>query len=346
MLLLSVVLYASIEYFISIKRDEINGNSVALMIWQVILFIASLIFVTNIKGLSETVGITIIAVMLLVYGLLADHRLSNILGLVSYGLLIFGNGSDNVLLLVIVVGIFALINIIMYLKKNQYSAGIKCASYSIFVTGLFICFALMINAEQLDSDLGAVLILFVIGTINACMMKTPYGKSWITYDEELSSRITGYVINAILMLLSLIFMNEVKSEIAHAVIVLGAIALFFLNVIRFMKSKKSVWEVYVGVKFMVLVIAILGSYHSPQYVISIAIFIVAIIVILLGFKINVKSIRIYGLVVSMICVVKLVMVDITYSNTMGHALSFFVSGVLCFVISALYNIADKRYKGS
>ena len=97
---------------------------------------------------------------------------------------------------------------------------------------------------------------------------------------------------------------------------------------------------------MVLVIAILGSYHSPQYVISIAIFIVAIIVILLGFKINVKSIRIYGLVVSMICVVKLVMVDITYSNTMGHALSFFVSGVLCFVISALYNIADKRYKGS
>ena len=36
------------------------------------------------------------------------------------------------------------------------------------------------------------------------------------------------------------------------------------------------------------------------------------------------------------------MIDITYDNTAGHALSFFISGVLCFVISALYNIADKK----
>jgi uncharacterized membrane protein len=57
---------------------------------------------------------------------------------------------------------------------------------------------------------------------------------------------------------------------------------------------------------------------------------------------DIKSLRIYGLVVSMICVFKLVMVDITYENTAGHALSFFISGVLCFVISAMYNIADKK----
>ena len=46
----------------------------------------------------------------------------------------------------------------------------------------------------------------------------------------------------------------------------------------------------------------------------------------------------------MICVVKLVMIDISYQNTAGHALSFFISGVLCFTISALYSIADKRLK--
>ncbi|MBP5178801.1 MAG: hypothetical protein J6066_04445, partial [Lachnospiraceae bacterium] len=65
-----------------------------------------------------------------------------------------------------------------------------------------------------------------------------------------------------------------------------------------------------------------------------------------GFIYKLKGLRIYGLVLSLVCVVKLVMIDISYENTIGHALSFFLSGVLCFVISAIYSYVEKKYKNS
>ena len=68
----------------------------------------------------------------------------------------------------------------------------------------------------------------------------------------------------------------------------------------------------------------------------------AILLILLGFKLKLKSLRVYGLVTTMIFAVKLVMIDITYDNVLGNALSFFISGLICFGISALYSIADKK----
>jgi hypothetical protein len=36
------------------------------------------------------------------------------------------------------------------------------------------------------------------------------------------------------------------------------------------------------------------------------------------------------------------MIDTTYENTLGHALSFLISGILCFAISAIYNHFAKQ----
>ena len=56
-----------------------------------------------------------------------------------------------------------------------------------------------------------------------------------------------------------------------------------------------------------------------------------------------KSFRIYGLGLTLISTVKLIMVDIAYENSIGHAFSFFLSGILCFAISAIYNLIDKKF---
>ena len=128
--------------------------------------------------------------------------------------------------------------------------------------------------------------------------------------------------------------------------VLGAIGLFCINSYNFIKDREPMPSIYVGLKFTVLIMVILTSYDAANYVLSISAFILAIAFIVLGFVMDIKSLRIYGLVVSMLCVVKLVMIDITYDNTMGHALSFFISGVLCFVISAVYSLAEKKLRES
>ena len=142
------------------------------------------------------------------------------------------------------------------------------------------------------------------------------------------------------------FFLPLPSDGWHFLAVIVAIGLFMVNTLALLKEKGAPRCIYVGIKFTVLLIAILHSYHAPNYVLSVASFILSIVFIVLGFALNAKSLRMYGLVVSMICVFKLVMIDITYENTAGHALSFFISGVLCFVISAVYSIAEKKLNAS
>lgn len=46
----------------------------------------------------------------------------------------------------------------------------------------------------------------------------------------------------------------------------------------------------------------------------------------------------------MVSVFKLIMIDIKYDSTLENAVSFFVCGLLCFVISFLYNRIDHHLK--
>ena len=48
-----------------------------------------------------------------------------------------------------------------------------------------------------------------------------------------------------------------------------------------------------------------------------------------------------ALVLVLLCVVKLVLVDIRYDNVLLRAAGFFVGGILCFGISLVYNLVDK-----
>lgn len=87
---------------------------------------------------------------------------------------------------------------------------------------------------------------------------------------------------------------------------------------------------------------ILDSFHTVNYIVSVACLLLAIVNIAAGFWGSYKSLRIFGLVLSMVSIFKLIMVDINHTNTLGNALSFFASGVLCFVINLIYNLIDKK----
>jgi hypothetical protein len=191
-------------------------------------------------------------------------------------------------------------------------------------------------------DVSMMILMWILGTVNFAAKITPYGKNWPTNEDDKAFRIVTYVINALLMLFSLLVVTEVADDLVHFFAVLGAIGLFCINSANILKKRSAGLSIYLGAKFTVLVMVILSSYHAANYVLSISAFILAIIFIVIGFSLDIKSLRIYGLVVSLVCVVKLVMIDLTYDNTIGRAVSFFISGVLCFVISALYSIAEKK----
>ena len=235
----------------------------------------------------------------------------------------------------------------MALNKNEYDKILKLLFYIVFMLGLHAQYIALVIEQEWDDEISASVLMLIAGVINFAALKTKFGRNWLTDDEEKGIRITTYVINACLMLESICLMNFLSDSVDYAFakktfVVLIAIFLFMINAASFLKSEKPVAVVYVGLKFTVLLIVILNAFDAVNYVISISVFLLATGIIMLGFKLKLKSLRIYGLVTTMIFAVKLVMFDIKYDNVLGNALSFFISGIICFGISALYSIADKK----
>ena len=70
--------------------------------------------------------------------------------------------------------------------------------------------------------------------------------------------------------------------------------------------------------------------------------ITALICIVVGFAIKSKGLRIYGLIVIMLCVIKLVTFDISGADSISRVVAFIVGGIVCFVISGIYNMFENR----
>ena len=70
---------------------------------------------------------------------------------------------------------------------------------------------------------------------------------------------------------------------------------------------------------------------------------IASICILFGFKFKNKSIRIYGLIVILMSVIKIVIIDMWGQDSIIRVVALMLGGIICFAISALYNKFEKRY---
>jgi hypothetical protein len=145
------------------------------------------------------------------------------------------------------------------------------------------------------------------------------------------------------MIVSLCYIAIEEQPVYHILVILISLALFTMNIGILLRGSRDAGKgAYIGFKLTLLMIVCLASYSAANYIISIACFILSIASIIAGFGLSRKSFRIYGLVLSLISIVKLIMIDIRYENTIGHAFSFFACGTLCFVISMIYHGIDKK----
>lgn len=325
------------------KIREINKDcNIIFYVWKALILITSVFHLRSLDALSEYVGVFMFIIPLLVLGYLTDDKFSKIEALCLYSVLIFSLRMNDIMLLVYVVSVFGIANILWYMYKNQYSSVIKALFYLLFMIGLFLSLYNVFLFADWDFNVIGIILIFLLGGLNLAATKTLYGKNWLTTDDEKLMTVVGYTLNAILMIFGVIVLIFVHKPVEHFFVTVGLIGLALVNSLSLLKTKSTIKSVYVGIKFTILLIIILSSYYVPNYVLSIAAFLLAIAFIIIGFVMNIKSLRLYGLIVSMIFIFKLVMVDITYNNTLGNAASFFISGVLCFVISAMYNLADKK----
>lgn len=160
------------------------------------------------------------------------------------------------------------------------------------------------------------------------------------FGKNTAVRITMLAVNAVLMCAGVLFLHHMPWLIST---ILVTVLLFVVNSRELLHRHRNAGY-YIAFKYTVLMVNILGAFDAVNYAVSICLLAFAVVSIIAGFHKDNAAFRLYGLILSMVSVIKLILVDINYDSTLENAVSFFVCGLLCFAISFIYHKIDTGLK--
>jgi hypothetical protein len=230
--------------------------------------------------------------------------------------------------------------ILVFLQITKWEEEQKVGAFDVFAYLLFDSFLLsgcsyLVELFTRQWEILMLTDLLVLGVVNLLIR--------YVCRQQNAMRITAQIIHGILMCSSLFLIAFAGKMPVHCIAILWALVLFLVNTRKLLKKYTGMAAgIYVGIKFTILLIVVMKSFDTASFIVSIGCFVLAIVSIVLGFAFRYKSLRIYGLVLSMLSVLKLLLVDMAYGSMVERAVGFFVSGMLCFAISLIYNTIDKR----
>lgn len=182
----------------------------------------------------------------------------------------------------------------------------------------------------------------IAAVIHICMTKKECFKD---HDEKVFARI----INTIIMLMGCAAISFNEFPILSILIAVGVFTLNSREILMEQEENsnsghKKYWVMaYIMFKYTVLLLTILYSIDTPAYIISISLLVFAVLSVIAGFWKRKKGYRLYGLVLSMISIFKLIMLDADTKDEVTGSISFMLCGLLCFAISFIYNKIQKDY---
>jgi hypothetical protein len=100
--------------------------------------------------------------------------------------------------------------------------------------------------------------------------------------------------------------------------------------------------IYSGAKLTLITLSFLTPLLEQGYLISTICMLTAFASIIGGFGIRSRPLRLYGLILTLLAVLKLVLIDTSSLATVTRILSFLAGGLICFTISALYTYLEKK----
>jgi len=113
----------------------------------------------------------------------------------------------------------------------------------------------------------------------------------------------------------------------------------------FEPGHRPINELLSGIMLTGLVMAIVHghtAWFENTYVVSLVLMLTAMIAIIAGFFAKAKTLRLYGVVLTLLCVLKLVTYDVMGMETYLRVIALISGGVICFIISAIYSYSVKK----
>ena len=297
----------------------------------------------------------VLVICCIVYGFWKNQKIYKVTGFIYASLIVM---ADVALLPYWIwkIVIFAIIVALHWRYKEHYKMWTKLVTYLLFCGFLLQWQAWIVDAFYVKSfyiqneELVNLLFLMLHAGVNLSMMKIPVlSRNLRTGEEEKVFGIVTGIIHILQMIIAVNYINSMDSFGYHLWAIMVGAVLFAANVKTVLQRFNCKWSsIYVGTKIFVFICVILGSFNAPDYWFSIVALLFAIAFIVIGFFVELrlekpfKTLRIYGLIISLISIVKLLVLDIYYDNVISLAVSFFISGLLCFAISFIYNWVDKK----
>lgn len=311
----------------------------------------SLVVIPYCDFVTKYIGASVFMLALLVAGLLTENRHFKYVGYSYFIIYAFQMGGSmgidapiTILVMLVAVALVFAFNRVKYSMADKYAA----------VVGVLILICELCTFDYLNHPTVFMLLAIVSLVINNRWFNT----NPKTGENENASLIIAYILNASLMIFGSILMLECECNmrivkdiedsclLSIMIIALLTIAMFAINSAELFKqsSKEPAVGVYICFKFTWLVWVILSRLEAQAYTVSLAGMAIALACIILGFSLKKKPFRLYGLVLSIICVIKLVLIDIEYNYVIMKPLSYLLAGVLCFGISWIYSRIEKKEK--
>lgn len=170
----------------------------------------------------------------------------------------------------------------------------------------------------------------------------------ITNSDIVKTRKVRFDTIILLIVQSIIFtncINVVDSEEWYQII-LGIISSLLIASYGLTYSIRTDWEnnwlsVWQFVKFTLYCMIVLSILDVVSIIVHIALLVLAIIAIAVGFKINHRYIRVYGLALSLLDIASLIWFNVDYNDSLQFAGGIILCGALCFAISFIYSKISK-----
>ena len=283
------------------------------------------------------IAVAVIAINWLIHGFLTNDFTEKVLLLSEMALmLVISMWIPASFYTLFVIAIFATFLFMLYKCEDSYLFVFKVFAYVFLMINSIVCPMLFrATLETFDIFITGNVVLLSLAVVNTVFRFTPLVSNPDTDEDDM--KVLTIIVDNVLVLYGLMmtFVHNSPADILTGVITLILIPIGTAWI--WTDEEDNTVEKYLAVTEYVFVPFLLCyGWNTPAYISSIIGLALAVGCIVLGFGVKMKGIRIYGLAVSMIMIFKLALVDFEKSSFMAYALSFFIAGISCLIISMLY----------
>ncbi|HHT97530.1 MAG TPA: DUF2339 domain-containing protein [Clostridiales bacterium] len=175
-------------------------------------------------------------------------------------------------------------------------------------------------------------------------------------DDDKTIMPIYYFFSSFIYFMGLIYLRTIDSNIGRFIILLTTLSIALIQSAKLiLNSKKNNNSIsgllgfWIGTKYLMFLWTALSAFtdshvHTMYY--TLTGLLIALIAIYIGFILKFKSLRLYGLVLTILMVVKFILIDLIGNNSITRVISLVIGGVICFGISVLYNQLNTEIKES